>query len=216
MTPTDIFRNSISAYLNDVHTSLPAIIISFDASTNKAQVQPVLNKNYRTGVQEMPIIENVPVLFPSGGNFQLTFPVIPGDYCLLIFSERSIDKWLSTGGIQTPSDPRKFALSDAIAIPGLKPFTSDFSLNNGTDFSLSFAGSTIRIKPDGAVVIETASTVAIGNQTTELLQVVSTLMTYLQGATVMGTAFGGPLNPVFTGQVLALQQQLDAIKGTIP
>lgn len=214
-TPTDIIRNSVFSVLNDVHTCLPGIVKSYNPSTNKATIQPALNKAFFSGAMPMPILENVPLLFPGGSNFNMTFPVNSGDYVLLLFSERSIDLWLSVGGQVTPNDPRKFDLSDAIAIPGLQPFTGNFSNNNGTDFVISFAGSEIRINSSGAVQIKTNSTVAIGTQTTELLQVLSTLMTYLQGPAVTGTTLGGPLNPAFTGLVSTLQTQLDAIKGTI-
>lgn len=214
-TPTDIIRNSIYSILNNVHTCMPGIIVSYDASTNKAIVQPALNKNFVAGEMEMPILENVPIIFPSSGNFNMSFPVNSGDYVLLLFSERSIDLWLNTGGQVTPNDRRKFDLSDAIAIPGLKPFNSDFSYNNGNDFSINFNGSSILIKPDGSVVINTSSTIAIGNTTTEVLDILSQLMQLLQGATVMGASFGGPLNPAFTAQVAIIQAQLDAIKGTI-
>lgn len=215
-SPTDIFRNSVWSVLNTIHTAMPGIVQSYDPATNKATIQPALNKAYETGPMPMPLMENVPIMFQSGANFAINFPINVGDYVLLVFCERSIDLWKSVGGQVTPDDPRKFHLSDAVAIPGLMPFTGDFSKNNGEDFIISFAGSTIRINPNGAVVIETASTVAIGNQTTELLDIISQLMVLLQGNAVMGAAFGGPLNLAFQGQVLLLQNQIDAIKGTIP
>ena len=65
------------------------------------------------------------------------------------------------------------------------------------------------------VIIDTSSKVAIGNSTTELLDVVSQLMGLLQGAMVMGASFEGPLDATFILAVNALQTQLDAIKGTI-
>jgi hypothetical protein len=217
--PPDIIRDAIWSVLNNVHTALPGIVKAYDPSTNKATIQPALNKNYLSGVIEMPIMENVPVMFQSGVNFAINFPVTVGDYVLLIFCERSIDLWKSVGGQVTPTDPRKFNLSDAVAIPGLMPFTGDFSKNNGTDFIISFGGSTIRIKPDGAVVIETASTVAIGNMTTELLDVLSQTLGFLSSLTAVPAipSGGSPPQPLtFQAAALALQTQLDAIKGTIP
>lgn len=214
-TPPDIFRNSVLSVLSGVNTSLPGIIVDYDPSTNKATIQPALNKNYVSGVKPMPILENVPVMFPGGSNFNITFPLKKGDYVLLIFVQRSMDLWLSVGGQVTPNDPRKFDISDAIAIPGLQPFTGDFSNTSGINFEISFGGSKISISPTGEIQIKTDSTVAIGTTTTELLNIVSQLMTLLQGATVMGTAFGGPLNPAFTAQVALIQTQLDAITGVI-
>lgn len=210
-SPADIFRDSVYSILNTVHTCLPGRIISFDASTNKATIQPALNKAYLSGAEPMGIMSNVPVLFPKN----IYFPIVEGDYVLVLFAERAIDLWLTNGGVVTPNDPRKFNLSDGIAIPGLQPFNADFSNRNADDFQITYAGSSIRIKSDGSVIIESSSTIAIGTQTTEILNILSQLMQLLQGATVMGAAFGGPLNPAFTAQVALIQAQLNSITGTI-
>lgn len=215
-SPTDIINNAIQANLNIVHTALPGIIKAYDPTTNKATVQPALNKNYLSGEMPMPVLQNVPVMFPGGSNFNITFPLNEGDYVLLLFAERSIDLWKSNGGQVTPADPRKFDLSDAIAIPGLQPFTGDFSNRNNDDFTINFGGSSISIGPDGGIQIKTSSTVAIGKSGAEVLDVLSQLMGLLQGLTVMGTAFGGPLNATFITQVGLLQTTLNSIKGTIP
>lgn len=215
--PTDIMRESIWSVLNNVHTALPGIVKSYDPLTNKATIQPALNKNFKTGPMEMPVMENIPILFQSGGSFSINFPIISGDYVLLIFCERSIDLWKSVGGQVTPNDPRKFHLSDAIAIPGLMPFSGFVSNNNGDDFVMSFEGSSIRIKSDGSVIIETSNTVAIGNQSAELLDIVSQILQLLQSTTavnVPATPFTGPLT--ISAAALALQTQLDTIKGVIP
>lgn len=64
-TPTDIFREAVNAMLCNVHTSLPGIVVDYDGSTNKATIQPALNKNFTSGEMPMPILENVPILFPK-------------------------------------------------------------------------------------------------------------------------------------------------------
>lgn len=210
-TPPDIIKNAINSSLNNVHTALPGVIISYDPSSNKATIQPALNKNYVTGVQSMPVLENVPIIFPSF----IKFPVVAGDYVLLIFCERSLDLWLSVGGQVTPTDPRKFDLSDAIAIPGLMPFTETFPNNNNQDFFISYAGSNIKIEADGNIIIKTSNRVGIGTSTTELLNIISQLMILLQGPVVMGANFNQSLNLIFTNAVNALQMQLDNITAVI-
>lgn len=62
---------------------------------------------------------------PSVPSFvDLALPVAVGDTGLLIFSDRSLDVWLATGGIVDPGDDRRHALSDAVFVPGLRPFSS--------------------------------------------------------------------------------------------
>lgn len=216
-TPPDIFRNSVISVLNGVNTSLPGIVVEYDASTNKATIQPALNKAYLSGAMAMPILENVPVMFPGGSGFYVTFPIVKGDYVLLIFCQRSLDLWLSVGGQVTPNDPRKFDISDAIAIPGLQPFTGDFSAISSTDFEINFGGSKISISPSGAIQIKTDSTVAIGSNVVELLQQISDTLAGIAAitTTVPPGASGGifPINNITT--FTAIKTQIDSIKGTI-
>ena len=216
----DAVRQAVLYQLGNIHTSLPAAIVEYDYEKQKASVQPLLNKSWADGTETpMPILNDVPVIFPRAGGGSLTFPVRPGDTCLLVFIERSTDLWKTQGGQVTPDDNRKLDLSDAVAIPGLFPFSESSLADNNDDMLLTYAGSKIRIKSSGDVVIETATTVAIGTQTTELLDILSQLLVLLQGAatvTVPSTPFVGGLTPAFVASVLALQNQLDAIKGTIP
>jgi Phage protein Gp138 N-terminal domain len=214
--PTEIINNAIWSNLNNLHTALPGIVKAYDPTTNKATIQPALNKAFLSGEMPMPILENVPIMFPGGTDFNITYPINVNDYVLLIFVERSIDLWLSVGGQVTPRDPRKFDLSDAIAIPGLQPFNSDFSGRNNNSFQINYAGSSIIIGEDGAIQIKTASTVAIGNATTELLNVVSQILSYIAnpvGVNVPSVPFVGPL--VDATAAATLKTQLDLIKGTI-
>ena len=50
----------------------------------------------------------------------MSFPIKPGDDCLLVFSERSIDFWHDQGGTQEPSDWRMHDINDAFVLPGVR------------------------------------------------------------------------------------------------
>jgi hypothetical protein len=67
---------------------------------------------------DIPDCQDVPVHYPRGGGFVLTFPVKAGDECLLCFSERAIDFWFENGGAQLPSEYRMHDYSDAFAVVG--------------------------------------------------------------------------------------------------
>lgn len=213
MTPNDIFKNVFNSLISNIHTSLPGIIRSYDASTNKAVIQPALNKKFLSGEMPMPLLESVPIIFPN----HIRFPIVEGEYVLLVFIERSIDLWLSVGGQVTPQDPRKFDLSDAVAIPGLMPFTSPGTGNNSS-FSIEFGGSSIAIQEDGSIQIKTVSTVAIGTQAVELLQKISDALGAIASMTV--TVPPGELPPFpfpvdNAATFLSLQAEIDSLKGSI-
>jgi hypothetical protein len=214
-TMTDAMRQAVLFQLYDVHTALPGQIISYDYSIQKATIQPCLKKSYLDGTtQEMPILNNVPVIFPRAGEASLTFPVLPGDTCLLLFIERSTDLWKSVGGVVAPNDPRKFDLSDAVAIMGLLPFSENSLSENNEDVLLTYKNSSIRIKASGDIQIETASKVAIGNTSAEVLDIVSSILGIL--ITSVTTAPGSPIFQGVGPTYASLKLALDSIKGSIP
>lgn len=114
-----------------VHTSIPGIIVSFDGKF--ATVQPAIKMQITIdGVAtflNLPTIDNVPVVLQYAQRAALvqTLPISPGDECLLVFSQRAIDNFVTFGGIQPPlltenqatTKGRNHDLTDAICIPGL-------------------------------------------------------------------------------------------------
>ena len=151
---------SVKRRLEELHTCLPAKIISYDHTQQRATVQPQLKKRYLdSSVEEMPIIVDVPIIWPRSSNASLTFPVTEGDYLLLLFAERSIERFLALGGNQEPGDRRKFDLSDAIGIMGLSPFNVPSRAKNNTDVTLIYNDSSIAISKDGNINIESSKDV---------------------------------------------------------
>ncbi|WP_210459596.1 Gp138 family membrane-puncturing spike protein [Pantoea ananatis] len=106
-----------------LRVSLPGVVQSFDPETCTCTIQPAIAGQ---GVDEkgqiqsapLPLLTDVPVIFPRGGGCTITFPVKAGDECLVVFSDRCIDFWWQNGGVQEPVDPRQHDLSDAFAFVG--------------------------------------------------------------------------------------------------
>ncbi len=106
-----------------LRVALPGIIQSFNPDTVTCEVQPALRgqrttSDGKTVSVALPLLVDVPVVFPRGGGCTLTFPVGKGDECLVVFADRCIDFWWQNGGVQETVDPRMHDLSDAIAIVG--------------------------------------------------------------------------------------------------
>ena len=113
-------RAHIQSSRVDTHTSMPGIVESFDATKQTAVVRPVVQRFFRgQGFKPLPHLFDVPVVFPRGGGFVLTFPVKQGDECILHFAERAIDNWHATGKVSEPSEFRTHDLSDACAVVGV-------------------------------------------------------------------------------------------------
>lgn len=94
------------------------VIQSFDPDEVTATIQIGNMGNYQQQSKAYPPLVDVPVVFPRGGGCTLTFPVKEGDECLVIFSDRCIDFWWQSGGVQERVYTRCHDLSDAFAIVG--------------------------------------------------------------------------------------------------
>jgi hypothetical protein len=131
----DVIAEAVRAGCAKVHTSFPATVVAYDPTTQKATVQPALRSRIddplldreRPELTPPPPINNVPVVWPSGGGvaspWSLHGPLAPGDPVTVLVAERSTDEWRTLGAVDnTPLDARRFDLSDAVAIPGGRSF----------------------------------------------------------------------------------------------
>lgn len=123
----NVLRRVMESHQMDLHTALPGRIEKYDPARQVADVKPLIKRNFVADdedvVEALPIITDVPVQFPRAGNRFISLPIKPGDHCLLVFQERSIDKWqVSKDGDDTdPVDLRMHNLTDAVALPGFYP-----------------------------------------------------------------------------------------------
>lgn len=157
-------KQGIEAKLKDLHTSTPGIIQAVDYEKQLLTVQPAVRRVFITrdgnteilAPQDLPVLINVPMIFPRGGGFSLTFPVAAGDECLLVFCERSIDNWHNTGKIKQPIAKRFHSLSDAVALVGLSSIPNKIPNYNTTDVELKKDDNSaiIRIKADTGIRME--------------------------------------------------------------
>ena len=97
-------------FFSSLHCALPGKVISFDAETQTAEIQPAV----KLGSLTYPPLSGVPVFMP------VPFEVTPGDACLVIFADIDIDAWLASGEAEEPLSARRHSLSDGFAFVGLR------------------------------------------------------------------------------------------------
>lgn len=106
----------------DLRVALPGIVQSFDAQQQTATVRLAIREkiSLRGVLQEMeiPLLVDVPVVMPRAGGYMLAISPKAGDECLVVFSDRCIDSWWQSGGVQSQADCRRHDLSDGFAILG--------------------------------------------------------------------------------------------------
>lgn len=125
-TLDNVLRRAMESHQMNIHTALPGRVETYDAATQLANVKPLIKRAFVADevetLEPLPIINNVPVQFPRAGIRFISLPIKVGDHVLLVFNERSIDKWQAGSGDDTdPTDLRMHNLSDAVAIPGFYP-----------------------------------------------------------------------------------------------
>lgn len=104
-------------YLRTIFNAVPVDSPASDESTSKRVPYPQLVK--------------CPLMIPSGGLGYMTFPVAAGDQCVILFNDRDIDTWWTTGSPNSaPNSARLHDLNDALVFVGVRPQTNPILLYN--------------------------------------------------------------------------------------
>lgn len=172
-TLAELITDSIKAQLLDLHTSLPAKVESYDPAKQFVKVQPMLQRKFvNEDPVNLPIIENVPVLFfgANAGKSFLTFPIKAGDLGFIFFSERSLDKYLSSNGNSPvfPDNGGIHDLSDGFFFPGGQTDITALKDINANDVFLRNDQIKLTLYPTGKLEIKGASQ--------EMISVISAFM----------------------------------------
>lgn len=123
--PQDTQRDVLHGFQAEVWTALPGIVVSVNLPKMTCVIQPAIQGLFRKkdGTKEtvtMPLCLDVPIQFPGGGGYTLTFPLVAEDEGIIIFSSRCIDGWWQSGGVQPQAELRMHDLSDGMFIPGIR------------------------------------------------------------------------------------------------
>lgn len=211
-------RDIIDSFTRELHTCLPAKVVSYDAATQTCAVQPqvkrvVVDEEGNESVESLPQIVGVPVGFYVGGGFMMTFPVAAGDTGLLIFSELPIDTWLNAGKESDPGDLRHHALGDAFFAPIVRPTANKLADASADTLALGKTG--------GPQIHVNASTVNIGEKVAAAFIAradksdaqISNLKTYVDVIADALAAYAGVAAPFVAGPTIAAAK-ITATTGT--
>lgn len=142
-------------------TALPGIVKEVDLAKQTCSVQPAIRGSVtdakgKTTPCDLPMLVDVPIVFPRAGGFALTFPVKEGDECLVVFASRCIDAWWQNGGVQEPAEWRMHDLSDGFAMlaPTSQPKrlqgVSDSTVQLRTESGLTF----VEVDAEGNITLK--------------------------------------------------------------
>ena len=142
----EVLRVAMDNRLSDLHVALPGRVEKYDLAQQSADIKPLIKRAFQTAdgvevLEALPVIPQVPIVFPRAGGFFISLPVKKGDLVTLLFCERSIDKYTKGTGKDTdPVDLRQHEMIDAVAFPGFYPFSEAIEEASESDMVIGYDG----------------------------------------------------------------------------
>lgn len=147
----EVLRGATKAGLSTVMTSLPGIVVSYNAATKTAVVEVAVHNG-----RPEPPLPDVPIKFPRGGGYRLVWPIAPGDEVTLIFYGLDPSRFRASG-VQSLANILRRHGRYPVALPG-----SESELLTA-DYEPSTEGLHLG-KDDGTVeVVVTESQIKLGS-----------------------------------------------------
>jgi hypothetical protein len=122
----DLITEAIASAMLNVNKCQPGIVDSYDDISKTCSVAPAIRRPVPVEdgtivTEELPIIQNVPVLILGAPSLSIEVELVKGDTVLLIFLDLSPAVWRSTGAVSDPPDLRMHGVGYPVAIPWHRP-----------------------------------------------------------------------------------------------
>lgn len=169
---------------------LPARVVSYDDSDNTVNCEIVLKRNVDGNEIDYPVMAQCPVII-LGAEANITFPIEAGQTCLLMFADRDLDIFWSSGQKKTPNTRRAHAFADAIALIGLRTESEAQPINQN---AVQITGGSKKI--------------AIKNDAQSLKLLIDLLIDTIKAITTAGNT---PLSPASIAALEALKPLFAAL-----
>lgn len=166
-------ENTIRRQLFEVHTGIPAKVISVDYGKGTADLEVLYEGVSNVGDisalnDKYPTVFDVPIHIYSakGGKAKITVPVSTGDIGMLYFPERDMDGF--AGGLVKNTKEQKFThtAQGVYFVPEMPTVSTPISIDPD-NIVIEFENSKFTIKPDGNIDINGATITPDGNVITK-------------------------------------------------
>ncbi len=170
--PEESLRLALENAQSQIWTALPGVVTAVDLTAQTVSVQPSVQGNISApdGSSQsvnLPLLVDVPIVWPRAGGFALTFPIAAGDEVLVVFASRCIDSWWQSGGVGVQAEVRMHDLSDGFAV--LAPTSQPRKLSGVSSTNVQLrddAGTTyVEIAPGGKIKLLGATSIDLNAPT---------------------------------------------------
>jgi hypothetical protein len=240
----DLLRLITESAIGDLRVCMPGQVSAIYAdSANRGQyvdVRPSLRVVLPTDEdsetpepfveEELPVIPRVPVAFPQGGGFSISWPLAVGDFVTLVFADRNLDLWLATAAkasqaTSSTGDLGTHPLDGAIALPlGPAPQANLLVTPSATELVIGHEGGLgIRI---GSTIIALGGAgltdwIALASLVNDRLTAISGNFTTLKNAvtaaltTIDASAAGTTTVATFTGSTSGVPSSYPSVASSV-
>jgi Phage protein Gp138 N-terminal domain len=129
----DVINAAVNRATRNLGVALPGTVLLYNASARTCSVQPGVHRLVPSEedqdideAEALPVLQDVPVIWPQGRNFRVNGTLAPGDPVMLVCLDRDMSGWQRTGEASEPDDARTHHWGSSVAIPGLVPDTNPF------------------------------------------------------------------------------------------
>ena len=174
-TLTDVLDARIQRAMAGMNCIAVGTINTFDSTHQTATV----SMNYKRVIKEAidnpdgsksdmikdyPILVRCPIFVLSGGVANLTMPIAKGDTCLLLFCDRELDTWYSSGNTdKPPANGRLHDLGDAVALVGIHSLANPIANFNTFHIKIDNVTGKILLIADGGIDLISSNVNASAN-----------------------------------------------------
>lgn len=177
----------------DLHTAMPCRVLAYDASAQTVDVRPqighVVQVDGEPVTETLPDLYGIPVAFPRGGGFHVSFPMAVDDYVLVVFSEEPTITWRAKAREVDPGIRDRHGLNGAFAMPMGYPDSGALDDASASNLAIGLDGDNaqIHITPSGSVLIG-------ADATKKAARVGDTVQVTIPPGSFLTAATGGVLN----------------------
>jgi hypothetical protein len=171
--------------------------------------------------KDYPLLLDVPVVCLFGGSFSMRFPIKPGDTCVLLYNDRSIDAWFDSGQVASTGSSRAHSLSDAMALVGLNSLKSSLPNYDADKFQITDGNATFELSSESAKaqfgnsLLELKTKIKLANNSKnlkavldEIVDVISNLQVVVSGGSSAGS---WPVSPATTSAAAAAKTSIGGL-----
>lgn len=151
--PGEFLRRVVDSRVQDIQTSFPARVVSYDPDTQTADLEPqvrrpLTDEDGDVSGEDLPVIPNVPIIFPrgKGDTIRIVWELQENDFVWVHVCTNAIGNWRRTGEVSDPGDVRPHSLGNCFAVPGAAPNSK--ALAHDPDHALVIEAPLIKLGKD--------------------------------------------------------------------